>query len=109
MVGDLGGVSDLLIKFCSFFVGSFSYFSFTFEAVEDLYLLKFRQADKITVSKKDQKKKLRILKNSKSKDKKLKSPYFTISFTTYDKMKIWLLRMFENLKFCGMKISEKSQ
>ena len=68
MVGDLGGVSDLLIKFFGLLVGSFSYFSFTFEAMEDLYLLKFKQGDKITTCKNKQGGKLRILKNSKNKE-----------------------------------------
>jgi len=68
LAGDLGGVSDLLIKIFGLFVGPISYFSFTFEAMEDLYLLKFTQGDKITTCKIKQGEKLRILKNSKNKE-----------------------------------------
>lgn len=64
MVGDLGGVSELLIKFFGVFMGSIAYISFVFEAIEDIYLLKFKQGDKITITRKDEKKKLRVIRNS---------------------------------------------
>ena len=64
-MGDLGGVSDLLIKFFGLLIGSISYFGFIFEAIEDLYLLKFTQGDEITTSMKDENKKLRVLRTSK--------------------------------------------
>jgi hypothetical protein len=64
LVGDLGGVSELLIKFFGVFMGSIAYISFVFEAIEDIYLLKFKQGDKITINRKDEKKKLRVIRNS---------------------------------------------
>jgi hypothetical protein len=64
LVGDLGGVSELLIKFFGVFMGSIAYISFVFEAIEDIYLLKFKQGDKITITRKDEKKKLRVIRNS---------------------------------------------
>jgi hypothetical protein len=64
LVGDLGGVSELLIKLFSVFMGSIAYISFVFEAIEDIYLLKFKQGDKITITRKDEKKKLRVIRNS---------------------------------------------
>jgi len=40
LIGDLGGVSDLIIKFLGIFMLPISNFSFVFKALENLYLVK---------------------------------------------------------------------
>lgn len=109
LIGDLGGVSDIFIKVVGIFTLPISYFSFIFEAIENLYIVKSKNGDKHFKNTPKRLKNLKIMRNKKNKELKLKKSHFTISFSILDKVKILILNMFESIYLLKCKFSEKSQ